>query len=234
MALPPVRAGLIRRATRRAFIALLGVMLAAGAGSARGTAVRVGIYDNMPKVGMGKAGRPEGIFVDIIEAIAAKEGWELEYVPGTWREGLDRVAGGEIDLMPDVAQSKSRGARFAYHREPVLSDWFQIYARKGSGIRSIIDLAGKRVAVLDGSIQEEAFNQMFASFDVPLTLWPFPDYHSALSDVAQGRPGSWWSRTWTNWDASPSGSSTRTVTGPRLPPAWRGRARPGGMPAATT
>lgn len=141
----------------------------------------------MPKVGLGPAGQPQGIFVDIIEAIAAREGWELAYVPGTWREGLDRVAAGEIDLMPDVAQSKSRGDRFAFHREPVLSDWFQVYARKGSGIRSVIDLAGKRVAVLDGSIQEEAFNQMFASFDVPLTLCPFPDYRAALRDVAQGR-----------------------------------------------
>lgn len=151
-----------------------------------GAPVRVGIYDNMPKVGMGETG-PEGIFVDIIEAIAAKENWELEYVSGTWREGLDRVAAGEIDLMPDVAQSKSRGARFAFHSEPVLSDWFQVYARKGSGIRSVMDLAGKRVAVLDGSIQEEAFNQMYADFNVSLTLCPFPDYRSALRDVAQGR-----------------------------------------------
>jgi len=152
-----------------------------------GATVRVGIYDNMPKVGMGRAGHPEGIFVDIIEEIAAREGWVLEYDPGTWREGLDRVASGEIDLMPDVAQSKSRGARFAFHGEPVLSDWFQVYARKGSGIRSVMDLAGKRVAVLDGSIQEEAFNQMLSGFDVPLTLCPFPDYHSALRDAAQGK-----------------------------------------------
>ena len=163
---------------------MLALLLAAGAGAASRAAVRVGLYDNMPKVGLGPAGQPQGIFVDIIEAIAAREGWELAYVPGTWREGLDRVAAGEIDLMPDVAQSKSRGDRFAFHREPVLSDWFQVYARKGSGIRSVIDLAGKRVAVLDGSIQEEAFNQMFASFDVPLTLCPFPDYRAALRDVS--------------------------------------------------
>lgn len=66
--------------------------------------------------------RPEGIFIDILSHIADEEGWTLEFVPGTWMEGLNRLAAGEIDLMPDVAQSKSRGTRFVFHREPVLSD----------------------------------------------------------------------------------------------------------------
>ena len=149
--------------------------------------VRVGVYENSPKVALNATGRPEGIFIDILSHIADEEGWTLEFVPGTWMEGLNRLATGEIDLMPDVAQSKSRGTRFAFHREPVLSDWFQVYARNGSGIRSLLDLAGKRVAVLDGSIQEEAFEQVSSGFDVPVTILPFPDYRNAFHDVAQGR-----------------------------------------------
>jgi hypothetical protein len=70
--------------------------------------VTVGVYDNAPKIFISESGKPAGIFIDIIEHIAESEGWHLHYVPGTWVEGLDRLAKGEIDLMPDVAHTAER------------------------------------------------------------------------------------------------------------------------------
>ncbi len=148
--------------------------------------VRVGLYQNSPKVAVSEAGKPEGIFVDLIEAIAADEGWSLEYVPGTWSQGLDRLAAGEIDLMPDVALTQAREAVYAFHREPALSDWFQVYARRGSGIRSVLDLNGKRVSLLERSIQQEALEKATLGFDLNVTLVPWPDYKSAFAAVARG------------------------------------------------
>ncbi|MHC9541583.1 MAG: ATP-binding protein [Vulcanimicrobiota bacterium] len=151
-----------------------------------GQNVRVGIYQNSPKVAMSESGRPEGIFVDLIEAIAKEEGWSLEYVPGTWAQGLDRLAAGEIDFMPDVALTQAREQKYAFHQEPVLSDWFQVYARHGSGIRSILDLNGKRVSVLDRSIQQEAFGKTLLGFELNVKLVPFPDFSSAFNAVVRG------------------------------------------------
>lgn len=148
--------------------------------------VRVGMYQNRPKVGTDEAGRPEGIFVDVLEDIAQREGWTLEYVPGTWGEGLDRLAAGEIDLMPDVAHSQAREALYAFHREPLLSDWFQIYARQGSGIRSLLDLDGKRVGVLERSVQQEAFEKALFGFNVNTRVVTFPDYRNAFEAVVGG------------------------------------------------
>lgn len=148
-----------------------------------GLRVRVGIYENLPKVGVSESGKPAGIFVDLIEAIADDEGWSLEYVPGTWAQGLDRLAAGEIDLMPDVAFNQEREGLYAFPSEPVLSSWFQIYARRGSGIRSLMDLDGRRVAVLDRSIQQTAFTSMVAGFDLKTQLLPFPDYAKAFAAV---------------------------------------------------
>ncbi|HPQ78794.1 MAG TPA: transporter substrate-binding domain-containing protein, partial [Synergistales bacterium] len=152
-----------------------------------GTTVKVGIYENKPKVFTDDPGRPAGIFVDIIEAVAASEGWQIEYVRGTWSEGLDRLAAGEIDLMPDVAYTAEREKRFSFHSEPVLSDWFQVYAIKGSGITSILDLDGKRVSVLERSIQEEAFGRLVEGFDLDVDTVPFPDYASAFLSVREGK-----------------------------------------------
>jgi PAS domain S-box-containing protein len=149
--------------------------------------VRVGIYENSPKVAIAESGKPAGIFVDIIEAIADKEDWKLEYVPGTWSEGLARLAAGKIDLMPDVALTSEREQAYAFHREPVLSSWNQVYARRGSGIRSLLDLDGKRVAVLEGSTQQELFMHMVAGFSLSVTLLPQPDFAAAFRAVAEGR-----------------------------------------------
>ncbi|MFZ7112969.1 MAG: ATP-binding protein [Desulfatiglandales bacterium] len=147
--------------------------------------VRVGVYENAPKIFM-NSGEPAGIFVDVIEHIAEKENWSLRYVPGTWTEGLDRLARGEIDLMPDVANTADRARLYSFHGEPVLSSWFQVYAQKGSGIRSILDLVGKRIAVLDRSVQQEAFIQLSADFELSATLIPVPDYQTIFEKVAAG------------------------------------------------
>ena len=146
--------------------------------------VRVGVYQNSPKVDYTTAGRPEGIFIDVIEAIAQKNGWSIEYVPGTWQEGLDRLVAGEIDLMPDVARTPEREALYSFHKEPVLSSWNQVYAGPDSRIRSLVDLDGKRVAVLQGSMQQDFVSRMAGGFNVQVTLIPYPDFAAAFKAVA--------------------------------------------------
>ena len=148
--------------------------------------LRVGIYNNSPKVAMSESGEPEGIFIDLIEEIAGIEGWRLEYVPGTWAECLDRLESAEIDLMPDVALTPSREAIYSFHDEPALSDWFQVYAPRGSGIRSVLDLRGKRVSMLERSIQQEAFGEALIGFDLDVILAPKKDFQAAFAAVAQG------------------------------------------------
>lgn len=183
---------LLRR-TRIAGVVACGVILftvmgvSGNSAQAKNLRVRVGVYDNSPKISLSANGQPEGIFIDIIEEIAKQERWQLEYIYGTWQEGLDRLAAGELDLMPDVAISKSRGDAYVFHKEPVLSDWFQVYAPKGSGIQSVLDLAGKRIAVLDGSIQEETFSNMCNDYGIKMSLVSLPDYHRTLKELENGK-----------------------------------------------
>lgn len=163
----------------------LAPLLAAASGSA--LRVRVGIYENAPKVAYLGSDHPQGIFVDVIEAIARQEHWSIEYVPGTFKEGLQRLERGELDLMVDVARTPERERMFRFHQEVVLHSWNQVYARPHSGIRTVLDLAGRRVAVLDGSVQQQQLSQMAASFGVRPILLPFSDYGAAEDAVARGR-----------------------------------------------
>lgn len=166
------------------------IALAASLGPAEaraGTTLRVGIYQNSPKVSVDASGRPEGIFVDIFNEIARREGWTVQYVPGSWKEGLDRLASGQIDLMTDVARTPQRVDAYRFHAEPVLSSWNEVYAARGSGIRSLPDLAGRRVAVLDGSTQQDYLRNMAKGFGVAFEVVRFPDFGSAFAAVRDGR-----------------------------------------------
>jgi signal transduction histidine kinase len=148
--------------------------------------VIVGLYENAPKIFTSENGKPSGIFIDIIEDIAKTEGWNLRFVPGTWAEGLTRLEKKELDLMPDVAFTTDRANIFSFHSEPVLSSWSQVYARNNSGIKSILDLNGKRIAVLQASVQQEAFARLAGSFRLKTTLIPMPDYKAMFESVARG------------------------------------------------
>jgi PAS domain S-box-containing protein len=149
--------------------------------------VKVGVYEDPPKVFTSHSGKPSGIFIDIIEQIAKSEGWTLRYVPGTWAQGLDRAARGEIDLMPDVAYMPEREMIYYFHKIPVLSTWSQVYARKGSGIQSLLDLNGKRIAALENSIQLVTFTRLAKSFELNITLVPVADYKTEFEMVAAGK-----------------------------------------------
>lgn len=148
--------------------------------------VTVGVYENAPKVFTAASGKPAGIFIDIIKDIAEKEGWHLRFIPGTWAEGLDRLAKRKIDLMPDVAYTPDRAKRFAFNKEPVLTSWSQVYVRKGSRIKSILDFNGKRIAVLEGSIQQKVLASFTSGFGLNVTFVAMPDYQTMFDSVARG------------------------------------------------
>ncbi len=107
--------------------------------------VRVGTWSYPPQVFIDESGKPAGIFIDIVEYLAAENDWTVTYVHGTWEDTLDRLEHGKIDLGLGVGQARPRREQFYLNAEPVVSDWGQIYTRKGERIETLLDLQGKRV-----------------------------------------------------------------------------------------
>ncbi|MEZ0395982.1 MAG: ATP-binding protein [Anaerolineales bacterium] len=149
--------------------------------------VRVGVYQNEPKIFMDENGQPAGLFIELLEKIAAAEGWTLEYVPCEWEACLQALESGQIDLMPDVAYSEERDRRFDFHQTPVLESWSRVYAAPQAGITGLRDLDGKRVAVLEGSIQEQVFQQLMDGFGYRVTLVPAASLTEAFELASGGQ-----------------------------------------------
>ncbi|PSJ47680.1 diguanylate cyclase [Zobellella endophytica] len=162
-------------------------MLACWVGQADAQPLRVGVYHNPPKILADDQGRPGGIFGELLAEIAREEGWQLEPVQCQWSQCLDWLASGRIDLMPDVAFSEERAARFAFHRTPALRSWSQIYTAPDRQLTSLLELDGKRLAVLDGSIQQQFLAQLVDNFGLVVTWLPVGSLEDAFDAVIRQR-----------------------------------------------
>ncbi|MDB9313011.1 EAL domain-containing protein [Spirulina sp. CS-785/01] len=139
-----------------------------------GKTVRVGIYENKPKVFVEDTGNPAGFWVDVLEDIAEEANWSLDYVVCKWEDCLQQVEEGELDLMVDVAYSEERDLptespqkrTFDFNQEVVLTSWSEIYTRSDGSIDSLLELDQKRVAVVEGSIQETVLTQRVNAFAI--------------------------------------------------------------------
>ncbi len=151
-----------------------------------GRLVRMGLYENKPKLFVGPDGAPDGLFAGVARAIAESEGWQLSWVPCCWSECLELLRNGEIDLMPDVAISPERTAMFDFHREEVLNSWSQLYAGEEVELEQLSDLAGRRVSTLRGSIQLSVLTRMVAGLGYDVSIMEFDSLEEAFMAVVAG------------------------------------------------
>lgn len=149
--------------------------------------LRVGVYDNPPKLQLDATGAPSGIFGDVLGAVAEAEGWTLEAVPCAWQECLTRLADGDLDLLPDVARSEDREATLDFHREPVLHSWSQLYAAGDTELGSVLELEGRRIAVLEGSIQQRYLMELAKGFGLEVAWQPVASLEAGFARVAAGQ-----------------------------------------------
>ena len=149
--------------------------------------VTVGVHHNPPKIFVGTQGQPTGILGDLLARIAQAENWTLEAVPCHWQECLDAVRSGRIDLLPDVAHTPERANLFDFHSTPSHHSWSQIFARPGQNIESMPDLAGKRIAVLEGSVQQAYLRSALLGFGVRGELIPATNFEQALGWLSTGQ-----------------------------------------------
>jgi len=145
--------------------------------------VRVGTYENYPKIYTDENGKTAGIFADIVNYIAEKESWEIEYIHGTWTECLDRLKNGEIDVMVDVAYSDERALEYDFSDETVFINWGVVYSRTDANIQSIPDLDKMKVVVMEESIHttgEDGIVRLTEKFELNTTFVYVEDYTKVL------------------------------------------------------
>lgn len=87
----------------------------------------------------------QGFEVDLMEAVAARLGLTYRYRGGLWAGLIDELRSGGLDAIVTAATVTEERRRTVDFSEPYFDYRLAIVARKGSGIRSPGDLAGRRL-----------------------------------------------------------------------------------------
>ncbi len=142
--------------------------------------IRVGVYQNPPKIFTNEQGKPDGFFIEILNHIATKENWKLIYINGTWDECINRIDSSEIDVMPDVAYSKIRNEKYDFNKECLLTNWSTIYINKKTKLNTIFDLEGKKVAYVRGDIAFYRLTEMLENYVVSCNYIEVDNFEDAI------------------------------------------------------
>ena len=148
--------------------------------------VRVGVYENAPKIYLDDQGEVSGFWPAIINEIAEQENWEIIWVFGTWEESLERLENNEIDIMPDVGLTEERSQKYIFNDETAFVSWARLYVKDGSDIETILDLEGKTIVGLTDSLNfdgPEGIKALTEEFGVQATFIGKSDYEQVFQTV---------------------------------------------------
>lgn len=167
-------------------LCLLGLLVLVAPSRSDAPVLRIGVYHNPPKV-LEAGGEVSGIFGDVINAIAQREGWRVKSVPCVWHKCLQQLEEGELDLLPDTALSQSRERKLQFHQVPVLRSWSQLYSNRSYDITSLLDLKGLRIAVVRDSVQQQYLGDLLDSFALRVDWLPVSSFENGFEAVQSGR-----------------------------------------------
>lgn len=169
---------------------IFALLLPANASNGDLKTIKVGVYDNYPKIYKDSAGNIKGFWADITNYIAEKENWNLVYVYDTWDNSLQKLRDGDIDLMVDVATSEDRLKVFEFNEEVVLNSWGTIYSKRGLTIESFKDLENKNIAILKSGILYQGpfgLESVFTSFNIrPASIIDVQEYADVFKLLDSG------------------------------------------------
>ncbi len=123
----------------------------------------VGVYDNPPLVSRDGLNYV-GLYIDILEYIADKEGWLIVYDYDHFPNLLKKLENGQIDLMTAIAYSEERAELFNFTNETILSNWGVVVSK--DRYNSIFELKNLRIVGVKGDVYTENFKKLLKSFDV--------------------------------------------------------------------
>jgi ABC-type amino acid transport substrate-binding protein len=141
-----------------------------------------------------REGQPHGYSIDLCEAIVADiagvigvSSLRTEYRRVTPSDRIDQVVDGRVDLECGASTNTAeRRTRVAFSPLTFVSGT-RLLVRRGAGVHSLRDLAGRRVVVVRGTTNEAVVRQFAARSAPAFALLMADDQAQALTSLADGR-----------------------------------------------
>jgi signal transduction histidine kinase len=149
--------------------------------------IKVGVYQNGPKIFFNEDGRPDGFFVHLLNELGARIGFTPEYVKVNWSQGMQAMKEGRLDLMSDVVPTDYRREQYLFNEITVLENWASLYISKNKEPEyyTLQNLSNMRVAYMKGDSNFEAFKKELGRDSASLQFIPlkgYPEVFKALKN----------------------------------------------------
>lgn len=166
---------------------LLPGMFPAAARATEPQTIRVGAFNFYPAIFKDTDDVVKGFYVDTLAEVARRENLRIEYVYGSWADGLARIQNGEIDLLTSVAYTAERAKSLDYGKTPLLTVWGELYVPVSSGIDNITKMEGKTVAVMKNDFNGLSFIDMAEKFGITIRIVEVAGFEEVFKAVASKR-----------------------------------------------
>jgi len=140
-------------------------------------------FDYPPFAIVGANGEADGFSVDLLKAASEAAGLSVTFKIGPWHQLKEELADGKLDVLPLVSYSAERERVFDF-TTPYLRMNGTVFVRKGDPhIRSLTDLKGREVLVMEGDTAHEyALREKLSDKIIPTAT-----YEEAFRRLASGR-----------------------------------------------
>lgn len=130
-----------------------------------------------------------GFDIDLAKAVAEKMGVEVEIKPIDWNAKSMELSTGKIDVIWNGFSITDERRQEVLFSNPYLSTKQSIVVKAGSDIKSKADLAGKKIALQDGSTSEDALKADTATYESigDDNISRFAENSQVLMEVEAGR-----------------------------------------------
>lgn len=132
---------------------------------------------------VGANGLVDGFSVELLRAALAAMNRGVSFQTGPWSEVRGLLERGEIEALPLVGRTPEREEIFDFSFPYMSLHGAIVVRQETSGVRTLADLRGRRVAVMEGDNAEEFLRRKDRGIDITTT----PSFESALQELSQGR-----------------------------------------------
>lgn len=127
--------------------------------------LRIGVESTEP-VYFQSGGATKGFDYEMARGVADGMGVEPEFVPMDFNELFPALRAGKIDMIGAEVTKTSELEREFDFSAPYFSTYVAFLTPEGSTIRTRRDVDGKRIAVVDGAIQESYLEQKYHDVEI--------------------------------------------------------------------
>ena len=169
---------MIRRAG--CFLAALGCVALATAAPR----IRIGVESNSPPLSFVDAqGRPTGFSAELLQAMMHAGAPDIEIVPGSWTTIYAEFRAGRLDALANVAIQERRRPEMDFSIGHAFVHGVIYTRRDRPALERTTDFAGKKIAVLQGSVGHlnAVDHQGWGA-----TIVTFPSWDTAIAATQQG------------------------------------------------